>query len=235
MFILFTIIGTLSHELGHAAVANFLGYDTKVSYSSMSWNHSGFDNDEDVKKMQRLTKGYLNIDYDEWPVELKLNLERLGKKVIKKYPYNKSHDLLITIGGPAQTIFTSFIGLVILYFRRKEWKIDFKITDWLAVFMSLFILREIFNFISTSFSSLIHSKTNFNGDEYRISVMLGYNEWLIPFLTLLLSLTISYYVFFKIIPIKYRFTFIVSGLIGGVSGFAIWFGFLGKVIFNSQL
>ncbi|WP_301161956.1 hypothetical protein [uncultured Winogradskyella sp.] len=49
----------------------------------------------------------------------------------------------------------------------------------------------------------------------------------------MIGLLISCYVVFKIIPIKYRFTFIVSGLVGGISGFAIWLGFLGEALFNS--
>jgi len=37
-FILFTIIGTVSHELGHVAIAKILGYDTTLYFDSMSYN-----------------------------------------------------------------------------------------------------------------------------------------------------------------------------------------------------
>lgn len=36
-FILFTIIGTLSHELGHIVPAKILGYQTTLHYGSMEW------------------------------------------------------------------------------------------------------------------------------------------------------------------------------------------------------
>jgi len=233
-FILFTIIGTLTHEFGHIAVAKYFGYKTTLSYGSMGYSQD-FSREEDVKEIKKISEPYMNIDYEEWPEDVKLKLEALDKIIMERYPYNdtiKHQELLITIGGPAQTLLTSFMGLLILFLRRKKWKEQFKLVDWLAVFMSLFALREVFNFVQVSYSSLFNSESNFHGDEFRISRDLGFNEWVIPIITLILGLVISCYVIFKIIPIKYRFSFIVSGLVGGISGFAIWFGFLGETLFN---
>ena len=39
-FIFATIVGTLTHELGHYVVAECLGYDATIHYGSMSINHS---------------------------------------------------------------------------------------------------------------------------------------------------------------------------------------------------
>ena len=36
LFIIFTIVGTLSHELGHFVVAEYLGYKTTIHYASIS-------------------------------------------------------------------------------------------------------------------------------------------------------------------------------------------------------
>jgi hypothetical protein len=36
-FILFTIIGTLSHEFGHYAIAKILGYDAHIHYAFTQW------------------------------------------------------------------------------------------------------------------------------------------------------------------------------------------------------
>ncbi|MBU2929936.1 hypothetical protein [Winogradskyella psychrotolerans] len=234
-FILFTIIGTITHEFGHIAIAKYFGYDTTISYGSMSYSQD-FSEDEDVKEIKKISEPYMTIDYEEWPEDVKLKLEALDKIVMERYPYNetyKLHELLITIGGPAQTLLTSFIGLLILFFRRKKWKDQFRVVDWLAVFMSLFALREVFNFVQVSYSALFNSESNFNADEFKISRYLGFNEWIIPVISLIVGLTISIYVIFKIIPIKYRFSFIVSGLVGGISGFAIWFGFLGELLFGA--
>lgn len=37
VFIAFTVIGTLSHEMGHIVVAKVLGYETTLHYASMNW------------------------------------------------------------------------------------------------------------------------------------------------------------------------------------------------------
>ncbi|WP_340155245.1 hypothetical protein [uncultured Winogradskyella sp.] len=232
-FILFTIIGTLSHEFGHITVAEYFGYETKLNYGSMSFFEKGYYEDENVKEIENLIKKYKLENYENWTNDLKLKIEENNLIIKDRYPRNEIHDLWITIGGPAQTLLTSCIGLFILFLRRKTRKDQFKLVDWLAVFMSLFVLREVFNFITAIYGSMLYSKSNFHTDEFRISRYLGLNEWIIPTIALMIGLLISCYVVFKIIPIKYRFTFIVSGLVGGISGFAIWLGFLGEALFNS--
>ncbi|MBQ0785943.1 MAG: hypothetical protein KBT69_00475, partial [Oceanihabitans sp.] len=71
---------------------------------------------------------------------------------------------------------------------------------------------------------------NFYGDEFGISRYIGFNQWIVPSISFILGLAISLFIIFKVIPIKYRFSFIISGFIGGLLGFAIWFGFLGSII-----
>lgn len=232
-FILFTVIGTLTHEFGHIAVAKYFGYETRLNYGSSSIVQKGYVEDEDVKEIEKIYKKYLDFKYEELPNELKLKVEELQNSINKKFPQNRYHNLWITAGGPAQTLLTSFIGLTILYIRRNQWRNGFKILDWFAVFMTLFALREVFNFITSIYASIISSKSNFHGDEFRISRYLGFNEWIVPSIALILGLIITFIAIFKIIPVKYRFTFIISGLVGSISGYAIWFGFLGEALFNS--
>lgn len=234
-FILFTVIGTLSHEYGHIAVAKYFGYDTTLSYGSMNYYPKGYLEDDDLKEIKEISEPYMDIDYEDWPEDIKFKLEPLDKVVMERYPYNdthKLHSLLITIGGPAQTMLTSFIGLLILFFRRKNWSIKFEILDWIAVFMSLFALREVFNFLDVLFVLMSNSEANFYTDEFGISTGLGCNEWVIPILSFILGMLISCYVIFKIIPLKYRFSFIIAGFVGGIVGFATWFGYLGPALFN---
>lgn len=235
-FILFTIIGTLSHELGHIAVAKYLGYDTILDYGSMSWYQKGYLDDSTLQEINNLVDKYDYEAYTAWPAEIKLKVEALSNVLDDKYPLiSEADNFNITLGGPLQTLLTSFIGLFILFFRLKKRKDQFKLVDWLAVFMALFALREVFNYVQALYGSLLFSESNFHGDEFRISRYLGFNEWVIPSVTLLLGLVISCYIIFKIIPIKYRFTFILSGLVGGVVGFALWFGGLGALLFNSTI
>jgi hypothetical protein len=71
VFILFTAIGTVSHEYGHISVAKIYGYETSLHYGSMNYYPKGYSEDKDLKALQLLTRDYLNIEYDAWPEEIK--------------------------------------------------------------------------------------------------------------------------------------------------------------------
>ncbi len=237
-FIVFTIVGTLSHEIGHIAIAKYFGYETYLSYGSMYHLPKDYNQDKNVIELEELEQKFQD--------EGITNIEELDKKVLdhynnlvaeiqEKFPNNKTHDLLITIGGPVQTILTCLIGLFILYFRKSKHRSDFKFLDWLGVFLALFILREVFNTVTATLTMFISGSTQFYGDEFRTSSALGLNQWVVPIITMLMGLAVSMFIIFKIIPFKYRFTFIVSGFIGGILGFGIWFGFLGKWLFPEAI
>lgn len=229
-FIAFTVIGTLSHEFGHIAVAKYLGYDTRLFYGSMTHTQKGFKNDTLVKEHNQIIKQYKSELIEGKDFEKLDRLKELNNLIEAKYPYKAFDSFLVTIGGPLQTMLTSFLGLIILFVRRTKRKTDFKLIDWLAVFMSLFCLREVFNFVSALASRIIFSTAYFSGDEFKISLYFGLNQWVVPIIMMCIGLTIALYVIFKIIPLKYRFSFVVSGCIGGLLGFGIWFGGLGQLI-----
>lgn len=232
-FIAFTIIGTLSHELGHIAMAKYLGYQTYLSYGSMYYDVKGFDDDEDVKKHKDLFKKNSYEIEKELPFDDEELLIYYLNRIKEKYPVSEKDGLFVTIGGPSQTILTCLLGLLILFFRKSRYRKSFKFLDWLAVFLGLFILREVYNTVTGMFKTAFFGAEQFAGDEFGISRFLGLNQWVIPIITMLIGLAISVYLIFKVIPIQYRFTFIVSGLVGGVLGFSIWFGFLGALFFPS--
>ena len=101
----------------------------------------------------------------------------------EKYPRPIPEGPWITLGGPVQTILTSFLGLCILFYRRSSRKEFFVFLDWLGVFLSLFALREVFNFVMALFSAVFYGRSNFRGDEFRLSRHLEMNEWVIPSLS----------------------------------------------------
>ena len=233
-FIIFTIVGTLSHELGHIAVAKYLGYETYLSYGSMTYYQKGYQNDEDVKEFEILNDKYIKEGITT-PEQLETHdlshFNNLISNIEKKFPNNKRHSLLITLGGPAQTVLTCLIGLLILYFRKSKRYSSFRILDWLGVFLGLFILREVFNTTMAIFKTLIFGSTQFYGDEFRMSTAFNLNQWVVPVITMIVGVIISIYIIFKVIPMRYRFSFLVAGLIGGILGYGIWFGFLGELLF----
>ncbi len=232
-FVLFTVIGTISHEYGHIAVAKYYGYETTLHYGSMNYYPKGYLDDPDLKALKSLNKDYVNTEYDSIPPEISEKTQTFNNQLQKRYWNEENNDsLLISIGGPLQTMLTGLIGLIFLILRRKSIKIEgMKRIDWLAVFLGLFWLRAIFNLI-TSFGSEIISPNGkwFGGDEYFISI--GLNLWPGTFSIILAALGLfgSVYIVFNIVPKSIRLTFILSGLIGGISGFTLWMILIGPKV-----
>lgn len=232
-FILFTVIGTISHEYGHIIVAKSFNYETTLHYGSMDYLPKGYLEDEDVIAVRNLTKDYSDIEYDSWPKEIKEKTEEYNNILQKRYWSEKSNSsLLVTIGGPLQTTLTGTIGLLILICRRKYiYKKGLRVLDWFAIFLSLFWLREIFNIVTSIGKELISPNgTWFGGDELRISQ--GLNLWsgTIPLILATLGTVIAIYVVFKIIPKEIRLTFILCGFIGGIAGYILWMNIIGPKI-----
>lgn len=234
VFIALVIIGTLSHEFGHFTIAKSLGYNPTIHYGSTVYDSKvAYKADVYYKQMLSIYEVYKyeidnNIDFEK-----KKEYFELNSKLQKKYGDRSTHPkdrFLITLGGPLQTIFTSFLGLLILYKRKSNSKLSFNTWDWFGVFLSLFILREVFNTVSAGIKMLFFDNSNFTGDEFRISQYLGLNEWIIPLITAIFASLIVFWVIFKAIPKQYRNSFIVAGFVGGLIGFAIWFGFLGPLV-----
>ena len=71
LFILFTIIGTISHEYGHIIVAKFLGYGTELHYGSMNYDND-FKNNEIHNIINRNKTQAVN--HQSFPEEQKLNI-----------------------------------------------------------------------------------------------------------------------------------------------------------------
>lgn len=218
-FVLFTIIGTLTHELGHLTADRILGYKGgKINYGSTSWGTKP----ESKEYFEIYKKNEIAIESNQ-PFSEKKRLDELEIEL-------KSDGFWIIFGGPLQTMTFGTIGLLLLFLRKK--KETFKLTDWIITFLSLFWLREVFNLFSGFLSGILNNSTYFGtrGDEVRLSKMLEVWEGTVPILFGILGLTVSLIVIFYYIPKKMRLTFILSGLIGGVFGFWFWLYFLGPII-----
>lgn len=215
-FVVFTAIGTVTHEYGHILIAKYFGYETTLHYGSMSYNSELND-----KLIEIYNQNQLAIENDDY-FDQKNEYESGIKKI-------QSNGLWITIGGSLQTTLTGLLGLTILFFRRNKIKTSgFKIIDWLAVFLSLFWLREVFNLVTSIGREIISPNGSyFGGDEKHISYGLNLWEGTVPITLGFLGLLISIFIVFKIIPNRIRLTFILSGLLGGIIGFIVWMNILG--------
>lgn len=108
--------------------------------------------------------------------------------------------------------------------KKLNWK------DWFFIFLSLFWLRELANFVMWMIS--YYNKGYFTNrmDEVRIAIMLGFPQGSIIAFLSFISLIISLVVIFKFSPVSQRFTFIISGIVGGVLGYLFWLEWFGKYI-----
>lgn len=187
-FILFTIIGTVSHEFGHIIVAKSLGYDTTLHYGSMTYDDSHFK-----KRIVKI--------YTENKTEIATGTSFQNKAEYEKGVEKLTNDiLLVRIGGPLQTIITGVIGLLIIYLRRKKIKeFGLKLMDWLALFLSLFWLREVFNLIMSITSEFINPNGSyFGGDEKLVSELLNVWSGTVSLVLGVIGFVISVFIIFRL-------------------------------------
>lgn len=219
-FIAFTIIGTLSHESGHYIVAKCLGYKAKINYNS-SWyydkNNEAFLESHWKLYSQQIISDQKFPDKERWD-RLKFKRQR--------------DSYWITLGGSMQTMLTGTVGLVLLWFFRKRYysatALSFPL--WLLVFVSLFWLRQAANFFVGATRFLVYDPFRSHSDEFVLARRMNIPEWTLSTITASIALIILAVVIFKFIPIKQRLTFMLAGIVGGVSGYLLWQTYLGKTI-----
>jgi hypothetical protein len=219
VFILFTPIGTITHELGHLFVAKTLGYETTLHYSSVNWNN-------------KLVKN-LWSQYERFKIEIDNNLDFEGHEQYKAdVKMLNKHSLLICIGGVTQTIAFGLVAFILLIYRIIIKKENFTLFHWLLSFVSLFWLREVFNLISGIIKGFyLKNNIYFYGDEAKIARLLELHEGtlLLPLgiIAILISLMIL-----KIIPNNRKKEFIIAALIGCPIGYILWMIIIGPIILS---
>jgi hypothetical protein len=159
----------------------------------------------------------MHIGYTDWedPGTLPLALGGLDR-------------LLITLGGPGQTVLTGTLGLWLILLNRASFEKASRLApgQWVLVFLALFWMRQSFNLATGLMGGLHLGHGHGHGDEAVISHMLDLPGPSLDLLGGLLGIGVAYIVVFKYIPLKQRLTFLVSGLIGGTVGFVFWIGCL---------
>jgi len=188
-FIGATVVGTLSHELGHYVLAESLGYDAQIHYGAM---------------------GVVQSPVDSRP----------------------SDGFWITFGGPLQTMLTGSIGLFLIFLYRDRFRgaESLAVWQWVMVFIALFWLRQTANLATWIGGYLWRGSWSSRGDEIRLAKDLGIHEWTILSFTGLIGLSVLALVIFMVIPVKQRWTFILAGLFGGITGYILWLHVLGRIV-----
>ncbi|WP_417368476.1 hypothetical protein [Flavobacterium beibuense] len=217
-FITATVIGTITHECGHIAVAKMLGYKTELHYASMSPDYD--EKIEEIDAYYESNKEIL-ITKEDSPERKKLESLMVA--------YQKDVTM-VRWGGPIQTMLTGTIGFLILWFNRK--KIGYKLTllQWILVLLTFFWSRQIYNMLSGIIIYFKRGKWIISGDESRLSYYYNLPAETINIVTALIAVVFLVITVFKLIPKQQRLTFITAGIIGSTIGALFWLKYFGPVI-----
>jgi len=120
---------------------------------------------------------------------------------------------------------------IMIWLRGLRGKAQFNKIDWLAVFLSLFWLRQVANLL-VGFGMALWTGMPyyFGGDEYYISVMMGLHDGTIGLVTGFLGFLVAVFVVFYTVPRHLRFSFILAGFVGSTLGYIGWLHWLGPVL-----
>lgn len=223
-FVLSAIVGTLSHELGHYVVAKSQGLNPQLHYDHVTWK--GVDT--------------ANEDYQHWKEKQAEYSDSISKGMAfpgseKYYRIDREFQrewIWRKLGGPIQTMLTGFIALMLLFvFQRRFLEAEsLQFWQWLLVFLSLFWLRQPFILISAIFTWIYKGHFPNSGDEYFISWYFGLPSLGVNLVTGMAGLIVLGVVVFRFIPSRQRFTFLLSGCMGGVFGAFFWLEWIGSLI-----
>lgn len=216
-FVLATIVGTLSHEIGHIAVARKLGYQTKLYYASSgiySPKELTLDNYYEKNKSFIMSKNK-SSEKDEF---------------YRQYNLLNTERNYINLGGPIQTILVGTSGIVLLFLRRKRIALSgMKIADWLFIFLAFFWSRQICNFLMKCYG-ILNGRTSHRDDESRIDLYYGLHIGTTGLITATVATALLVWAVFFVMPKHQRLTFISSGLAGSLLGWVVWMWWIGPVV-----
>lgn len=220
-FIFFTIIGTLTHELGHCAVAKYLGMENIVlHYGSMNYDNPMIDCQSEL--------------YTKYEIEIRESKNFPEKALYEELSSDiKYKSLMVRAGGPFQTMMTGTIGFIVLILFGNKFKIngELKLIGWLWIYLSLFWLRQTTNFFASLIIFIINGfKWSRRSDEMILAYNLHLPIYSISLITGLIGVFVLLWITFFYLPRNIARTFILGGLIGGIAGYLIWFVWLGKYI-----
>ena len=218
-FILFTIIGTLTHEFGHFIVGRYLGYNSTIHYGSTRWGvNPNLDNKMEAIYQRNKEAIQSQKDYAE-----KLQM-------LKLFKIDTDYHYWMTLGGPFQTMLTGSTGLLLIVLIRKRHRFASKLSHWLCLFLALFWLRQPTNLISWILSKPFNGRTSMNADEVKLAKYLELPLGSIIWITGIMGLLIGGFTILKFVPKDKLMTFCIIGFLGGISGFILWLKILGPII-----
>lgn len=216
--IVFTAIGTLSHELGHAAVARYYGRTPRIHFGSTSSTATPEDSlfqDIALRNHAEIRAG-------------KAFSERARFEALKRRIFTGQRNIIW--GGPAQTMLTGTIGLALVLHRWRHFRSAGRLSagQWLIVFLTLFWLRQVLNGVLSVAAFVITGTYAATLDEVRLAMYYGLPVWSIGFVTAMLAALVCVIVICAI-PKRQRTALLVAFIAGAPAGYVIWFRVLGPL------
>jgi hypothetical protein len=220
--IAFTAIGTVSHEYGHAFVSRMYGLNAEVHFAFTTYPAP-----KDIpgeRQMFRIAR--------EHEAEVRAGHAFPGDTLyyrLEKEAETRTRNVIW--GGPAQTMLTGTLGLLLIGSRWRRFRNAARLTpgQWLLIFLTLFWLRQPANLITGAGSRIITGETTFFDDESRLAYSYGLPEATILIITTMLAAAVCTVVY-RAIPRAQRGSFLLAFIIGAPLGFVIWLSLLGPVL-----
>ena len=208
--ILFIVVSTISHELGHYLISQKFYNKPTLHYKSIS--NSVANKIIPLQDSLRFVGGLSHIKKQDL------------RNRITKY---RKEKVMTKLGGPLSNIIIGTIGFVCLILLNS--KKHFELTRWIFMFATLFWARQFFVFPMSIFFYLKNEQVPLGDEEY-ISEYFSlpfFSMGLCLFLISTIILSISFLKFFNKSEIT---TWFISGIIGGSIGIILWFYILGPRI-----
>jgi hypothetical protein len=217
-FILFTVIGTLTHEFGHFIIGRYLGYKSSIHYGYTS--HGRNDLQDEIMKIYTQNEELIDKK-KEFPQ--KREFEILTKK-------SDNNKFWVILGGPISNILIGSIGFILVLWFRKKYGYAQTTFHWFCLFLTFFWMRQPNNLFSWLMKTPVNGRSVLNGDEIKLAKYLNLPLGSIIWTTGILGSFICGYAILKFVPKDKLRLFLMSGFIGGFSGFILWLKILGPVI-----
>jgi hypothetical protein len=215
VFVAVAIIGMTLHENVRKITAQTLGYE---GHFCKGWGQLLFSNEKlqnDIRtiresNIEAIKSNQFFKDRDKWDA-----------LVLR----DRKDEAMIELSGLIFTFSLSMVGLLILLLRRKTNPNRFRLVDWSAVFLSLFIVKEAV----TSFQRIYFGRMLC--DHAKLAEYFGMPVFLSEWILLIYSMLFSVLILLRFVPRNRLFLFVLAGILGGITAVILWLLFAGNMLF----
>lgn len=216
-----TIIAILIQLFSFYPLAKFFSYEISISYNQTGMCKKS-EKDTIVERVNGYTiyKNGMNVDFIQ------------KNKQIESVTQQKVEQVLIWSVAPTIFILLGTLGFVYLLKKNKQKfvPIDLSFKNWVAIFLSLFWLRELFLLLIYLFVLIMKKEDLLIINEINIADTIEVSPLLILLPLGLIAIFICYTVIFIFIPKAQRSVFIFAQLLGCITGVLLWFKIIGPLL-----